>query len=972
MKTGVTPPKARLLRSQQVVAAALLIALVLGALAAGFVAYKRRELQESQLARAELYARTLEDQTASAMSGTDTILRSLVLALEQRQWPGKPTDVTALLQDNLRGRPFLRSLSWLDGKGQVVASSDPGNVGLTVPLTLLGGPSGPDRRVWLAPLASGRDLGSLGRTPLAEARVLALPMVASFKTPQGPALLVALLNPDHFATQFQRTLSDTSLRGLLLGLDGRLIVATSGVDIAPGTPMSGLPAFSRHLPAREFTRDVGVGSDDQLALSALRTTREWPLVVLVEQPRAVLPDELLVTIKWTLVFLLSGWALLGAGTRILQRVERALRDSEARAQATFEQAAVGVLQQDFDGRLLRVNQTLCTLLGYSRDELLALRVENIVHPEDFNAAAEGVRHLIAGASENFAGDRRYRRRDGSWVWARLTLSLARDADGQGLYLIGIVEDVSARREAEMALRQSQALLDKTERIGGIGGWTLELGEAVARWTDQTAVIHDRPPGYQPRSLEEAISYYAPGAADLMAQAVQRALTSGEAFDLELPLITARGRRIWVRAVGLAEYEHGRPVRMVGAFQDITEGRRVQDELAQARERELTIGSRIQQALLVDTPDQRLPGLWLSTLSQASQRIDGDFVELISLRDHGVDIIVGDVMGKGVAAALMAAATKMQFSRCVAELVSSPVKAGALPTPADVVAAVHRVMTHNLQDLEAFVTLSYVRLDTRASTVTWVGCGSEEPILLNADGKMWRLANQHPPMGVLSETRFEQHTLPFRPGDALFMCSDGAADALLPDGSRLGRERVMAVLSGLLSQLSTPAAVLHALRGELTRMGVRFTDDLTLALAISAGDTVQASRRELVAGLDDLPHVRGLVEARSRQAGLDEVPASLFAVACVEAYTNAVRHTIGRPAGTPVELVVRVEPDRLVVDIVTLGEAFTPELPERESNFAEFPEGGFGLNIMTQATDGVEHHHALGVNMVRLTRQLPLA
>jgi serine phosphatase RsbU (regulator of sigma subunit)/anti-sigma regulatory factor (Ser/Thr protein kinase) len=412
--------------------------------------------------------------------------------------------------------------------------------------------------------------------------------------------------------------------------------------------------------------------------------------------------------------------------------------------------------------------------------------------------------------------------------------------------------------------------------------------------------------------------------------------------------------------------------MLGAFQDITERRRVQDELSQARERELLIGSRIQQALLVDPPDQRLPGLWLSTLSQASQRIDGDFIELISLGDHGVNIIVGDVMGKGAAAALMAAATKMQLNRCVAELVSNPAVAGALPTPADVVAAVHRAMTHNLQELEAFVTLSYVRLDTRAGTVTWVGCGSEEPVLLRADGEVLGLANQHPPMGVLNETAFQQHTQPFRPGDVVFMCSDGAADALLPDGSRLGHAQVMAVLSGLLGQVSTPAAVLHALRAELTRLGARFTDDLTLALAISAGDTALASRRELGAGLDDLPHVRGLVEARCRQAGLDEVPASLFTLACVEAYTNAVRHTVGRPAGAPVELVVRTEPERLVVDIVTLGEAFTPEPTVRETDFADFPEGGFGLNIMAQATDGVEHWHALGVNMVRLTHRRPAA
>jgi serine phosphatase RsbU (regulator of sigma subunit)/anti-sigma regulatory factor (Ser/Thr protein kinase) len=454
----------------------------------------------------------------------------------------------------------------------------------------------------------------------------------------------------------------------------------------------------------------------------------------------------------------------------------------------------------------------------------------------------------------------------------------------------------------------------------------------------------------------------------MAQTLQQAIASGEGFDLELPLITATGRRIWVRAVGKAELADDKPPRIVGAFQDITARVHAEQELQLARSREVMIGARIQQSLLVDTPDQRLPGLWLSTLSQASQGIDGDFVELVSLGARGVDIIVGDVMGKGVGAALMGAATKMQFSRCFAELLARPGMDGTLPAPAVVMAAVHRAMTPKLQELEAFVTLSYLRLDTQAGRLTWVGCGHEEPLLLCADGRTLSLHNQHPPLGVLSEIEFEQETRPLARGDALFLCSDGAADALLPDGNRLGRERVVEMLAGLLRELRTPAAALHALRREIDATGARLTDDLTLALALLPGETKQASRRELSRGLDDLGHVRGLVEDRARKAGLDEVGAGLFALACVEAYTNAVRHTRGRPAQAPIELVVRIDDDMLVVDIVTLGEPFEPLDEVVETRFDKFPEGGFGLSIMRQAADRVTHDHALGVNTVRLVRR----
>jgi phosphoserine phosphatase RsbU/P len=982
--------KRRVSRSRQIRWASLAIALLMTGLALAFLRFETVEFRELQQANVELRASVLEDHTARIIESVDVIQRSLanIIAREDAQAGGESVD--ALLFNSLRGRPFLRSLSLVGADGTVRASSNPTNVGVKVPEAWRAAVA-TDLSTRLAPLASGRDLADLDQIPVSQARLLTLPILKPVDASAGETL-VALVNLDHFATQFDRLLSianepdpERGMRALLIGLDGQLLVGSSTVTLPAGTSMLGLPMFTQFLPRLESGSWIGTGSDGETFLSAFRVTRQWPLVVLVEQRHTFLPAPLRHMAAWTAGILLTSLALLalasllaeramrrdarlnrnqrtaheetkaselrklailqssldaivtvGADGRVIEfnvaaerifghkaatvigrpmheiivpahhreahqagmaryrktqvahvlnrrieiealradgslfpveltivpvqtadgeiftatlrditerlRVEQALRDSEARANATFDQAAVGVLQQAFDGRLLRVNQKLCVLLGYTSEELLALRAKDIVHPDDFAAVHQRVQELLEGKSDNFSSDRRYRRRDGNWLWARITLSLARDAQEQPLYLIGIVEDITARHHA-------------------------------------------------------------------------------------------------------------------------------QNELAQARERELTIGSRIQQALLVDAPDQRLPGLWLATLNQASQGIDGDFVELIELGDNGVDIIVGDVMGKGVAAALMAAATKMQFSRCVAELLASPTKQGQLPTPAEVVATVHRAMTLSLQALDAFVALSYVRLDTRAGTVTWVGCGNEEPLLLRANGEVVALPNQHTPMGVLNETEFHQTTLPFHQGDAIFLSSDGAADALMPDGSRLGRERVLQRLSSVLEDVWTPAAALHVLRQELLDSGARITDDLTLALATSSGETTQASRRELLRGLNDLPHVRGLVEARCREAGLDDVDASLFTVACVEAYSNAVRHTVNRPKDAPIELVVRILRDQIAVDIVTLGKAFSPAPELVDTDFAAFPEGGFGLHIMTQATQSLEHLHARGVNTVRLTRQL---
>jgi anti-sigma regulatory factor (Ser/Thr protein kinase) len=231
-----------------------------------------------------------------------------------------------------------------------------------------------------------------------------------------------------------------------------------------------------------------------------------------------------------------------------------------------------------------------------------------------------------------------------------------------------------------------------------------------------------------------------------------------------------------------------------------------------------------------------------------------------------------------------------------------------------------------------------------------------------------LANQHPPLGVLDEDSFQQDTLDIGPDEALFMCSDGAVDALLPDGSRMGREQITALVTELLCSIRTPAALLYQLRQRLQALGAVFKDDLTMALAMRSPGDPRRSRRELPARLEAIYDVRGLVEYRARQAGLSEEEASLFVVACVEAFTNVVRHGQGRPSDAPIELVVSIEKDALIVEFVHLGEAFEAPQAVMAADFDDYPEGGFGMYIMQSATDRVEHLHGCGVNTVRLSHR----
>ncbi|BCS32207.1 hybrid sensor histidine kinase/response regulator [Luteitalea sp. TBR-22] len=124
-------------------------------------------------------------------------------------------------------------------------------------------------------------------------------------------------------------------------------------------------------------------------------------------------------------------------------------------------------------------------------------------------------------------------------------------------------------EAITSLRKSEDLLDRTGQVAGVGGWELELEPLALRWTAQTCRIHEVPLDYQP-DVEQAIEFYAPEARPVIEAAVKTAMEDGTPWDLQLPLVTATGRRIWVRATGLPEWRGGRVVRLTGAFQDITQ------------------------------------------------------------------------------------------------------------------------------------------------------------------------------------------------------------------------------------------------------------------------------------------------------------------------------------------------------------------------------------------------------------------
>ncbi|MDI1475461.1 PAS domain S-box protein [Polyangium sp. y55x31] len=147
-----------------------------------------------------------------------------------------------------------------------------------------------------------------------------------------------------------------------------------------------------------------------------------------------------------------------------RRAEAALRESEEQYRAFFETAIVGMGQADpATGRILRVNDRYCEITGYSREELLSGTVRDMTHPDDRHEDWEKYTRMVRGEVAEYCTEKRYIRKDGRLIWVHVAARLIRDATGKPIRSVGIMQDITQRKEAEQALRESEAALRAADR-----------------------------------------------------------------------------------------------------------------------------------------------------------------------------------------------------------------------------------------------------------------------------------------------------------------------------------------------------------------------------------------------------------------------------------------------------------------------------------------------------------------------------
>jgi PAS domain S-box-containing protein len=165
----------------------------------------------------------------------------------------------------------------------------------------------------------------------------------------------------------------------------------------------------------------------------------------------------------------------------LDRTQRDLREQEERWAATYEHAAIGIVELDAEGRFMRVNEAICSIVGGTREELLSWRLQGRTHPDDRDVDDELYRRQVAGDIGFYSIEKRFIRKDGRMIWIAVRSSTVRDSAGHFLYGVRVVQDVTERKEAEE--RQKLLIDELNHRVKNTLATVQSLATQTARGTD---------------------------------------------------------------------------------------------------------------------------------------------------------------------------------------------------------------------------------------------------------------------------------------------------------------------------------------------------------------------------------------------------------------------------------------------------------------------------------------------------------
>jgi PAS domain S-box-containing protein len=314
----------------------------------------------------------------------------------------------------------------------------------------------------------------------------------------------------------------------------------------------------------------------------------------------------------------GGWAWVddrtsltrGAGREVLsisgvllditaqKEAEQAQREQAERLLLFYELPFLGMaVSSPTDKRWLQVNNRLCEILGYSREELLRMTWAEMTPPGDRERNVALFDELIAGRRSSYRMAKRFVRKDGRLVHTEIDVRASRDEAGQVQQLFATIQDVTERKQAEAALQSSEQQLREAQRIGRMGSWAFDLEADELVWSEEVYRIHETDSDHFTPSYESFLTTIHPDDREQVNAAYQASIEQGTGYETSYRICLPGDRIKHLRVKGETEWRDGRPVRTVGMVLDVTDITLAQQALQE------------KEALLAEAQDVAHLGNW---------------------------------------------------------------------------------------------------------------------------------------------------------------------------------------------------------------------------------------------------------------------------------------------------------------------------------------------------------------------------
>ncbi|HKE25378.1 MAG TPA: PAS domain S-box protein [Bryobacteraceae bacterium] len=254
-------------------------------------------------------------------------------------------------------------------------------------------------------------------------------------------------------------------------------------------------------------------------------------------------------------------------------------ECDERFHAIFSQAAVGIAQLGLDGKWLLVNNRFCEMLGYSEGELLSKTWQDITHPDDLDEVSASRRRLLNGEISSHTMEKRYVRKDGTIMWARLHRSLVRGHENLPKYVVAVVEDITEKVAAERALRESERRLTLAEDAAHLFVWEQDLRSGLIHSSGEHAQLYGFSPDDPALQYHDWLKLVHPQDREQVQSAVAEAVGRTNILHIEFRVVWPDGSLRWLESKGAVILDDsGQASRLVGVTIDITDRKQAEATL----------------------------------------------------------------------------------------------------------------------------------------------------------------------------------------------------------------------------------------------------------------------------------------------------------------------------------------------------------------------------------------------------------